>query len=218
MPLPLAAPVAAAAAFIAQLTAALALASTALKSAQVAMQAIDPKAELTATKALNALDAYVWNSIDDLEEWGLKWASSSIGLNLDLSKPLTGYTLTDAINSGVLDGTGLHFTNLLDGDSIKRDMRRIALEQVGGTMGLKNTGTVKDLVAGMRGYAVDKILQDKSALAALGIPANPAMLAIIARYGEPSPNEPTDFTPAGESNRDRQAKYRASHSRHWVAR
>lgn len=216
MPVPAIA--AAAAAFVGRLTVALVEVSIALKTIEEALEAIDPNREYAASKAVGVLTDYLNRAIYELQGHGLVWACAWFGLPLDLSKPLTGYTLTQAINDGVLQGTGLRFTNLLDGDSIKRDMRRIALEQVGETMGLRNTGTVKDLVAGMRGYAVKKILQDKDALAALGIPANPAMLAVLARYGQPSPNEPTDFTAEGQSNRDRQAKYRASHTRHWVPR
>lgn len=218
MPIPIVAVGVAAAAFSARLALALAEAAAALKAVEVALEVIDPNRQYPVTRGVGILTDYINAAIYELEGHGLAWACAWFGVPIDPSAPLNKYSLTQAINEGVLDGTGLHFTNLFDGDSIKRDMRRIALEQVGGSLGLKNTGTVKDLVGGMRGYAVEKILQDKSALAALGIPANKAMLGILARYGEPSPNEPVDFTKEGESNRDRQAKYRGSHSRHWEPR
>jgi hypothetical protein len=173
---------------------------------------------MPAYRAYKTFKRYVGGGIDEIERDCLFWACASLGINIDLDEPLNAYTLTKAINTGVLAGTGIEFTNLLDGESIKRDMRRIAVNHMGESIGIKGAATTHDLVQGMKSYAVQKILTDKNALAALGIPANPAMLAIIARFGQPNSNDPIDLSEAGQSNRDRQAKYRASHSRHWEAR
>lgn len=218
MPVPIVAVGAAAAAFSARLALALGEAAAALKAIEVALAVVDPNRQYPVTRGVGILTDYINAAVYELEGHGLAWACAWFGVPIDPSAPLNKYTLTQAINAGVLDGTGLHFTNLFDGDSIKRDMRRIALEQLGGSLGLKNTGTVKDLVGGMRGYAIEKIMNDKEALAALGIKPSPSIMAVLARYGEPSPNDPIDFTKEGESNRERQAKYRGSHSRRWVPR
>lgn len=216
MALPVA--VAAAAAFSARLALALAEAAAALKAVEVALAVIDPNRQYPVTRGVGILTDYINEAIYELEGHGLAWACAWMGVPIDPSAPLTKYSLTQAINEGVLQGTGLHFTNLFDGDSIKRDMRRIALEQLGGSLGLKNTGTVKDLVAGMRGYAVEKILNDKQALAALGIKPSATLMATLARYGQPMPNDPINMTKKGIANRERQAAYRASRNRIWVPR
>lgn len=213
MPAPLAA-----AAWIAGVAAALSLAAAKLQDAEDAINALDPDEKLPTTRAMNEIDRKIRGAISEYEDDAISWAASQTGINIDLSQPLNAYTLTEAINTGVLAGTGLRFTNLLDGDSIKRDMRRIALEQVGESIGLKGTGTPKDLVAGMRSYAIGEIIGDIDGLARLGISPNKQMLDIVARFGTPQSNDPVDFSEEGISNRQRQAEYAASHSRKWVNR
>lgn len=219
MALPVAAAGAAAAAFMAQLTAALGSVAIALKSAEVVLTTIDPTEELTATRALKIYNEHLFSLDDKAEGWAVRWAAAKAGLDLDPDKPLNGYTLTQAINNGVLKDTGLSFTNLLDGEAIKRDLRRIALQYVGETIGIKGVGTPHDLVQGMRGYASEYILSNKDALAALGIKPSAEMIRLIKDYQNGSKwNEPRDFTKDGISNRARQAKYRQRHAKKWIAR
>jgi hypothetical protein len=166
-----------------------------------------------------------------LEKWALEQAFKSLGLTIDASQGFSRESITAAINAGPLAGTGVELSNVFDKEAVKADLKRVALARAVQETGL----TVKTLDAdgvkrALRDYVQSRVDQQLAAGGGAMIDtAKP--LAMLARDiaeanatsntapgSNPGREAPTDFSRRGIQNRERQARYRAVHTRHWEAR
>lgn len=167
----------------------------------------------------------------DLEKWALEKAFEKMGLRLNAETGFSQEAITQAINAGPLAGTGVELQNIFDRDAVRADMHRLALAKAVESTGLNITGlTVDAMKTALREYVSDKVIEQVGAgggsivdaalpLAELVRQIQAANSASDVPPGEnPGRQKPTDFSPAGISNRERQATYRAAHKRHWEER
>ena len=140
-----------------------------------------------------------------------------LGIKLDLDGVVNKKTITEAINRDVLGGE-IQFSNLFDRDSVRADLKRIALDQAAGSLGFSGTLGVQ----GIRDAVMQQVAQELAA--ELEAQAGPAIDAaqplvkfaeVLARPKDTTASTIRDTSPQGESNRARQAKYRAGHKRVW---
>ena len=142
------------------------------------------------------------------------------GLDIEQGTPLTARVLADALRKKILDEHGIDCGDLLDQDSVKRSLRREALRVVGEQLGV--TGSQVEIAQALRS-AVVQLLRDAAAagdeelLEAMAVGENKIAEALRAAEADDA-KEIKDFSEAGEKNRARQERYRASHQRVWIAR
>ena len=170
----------------------------------------------------------------ELEEWALSKAFEAMGVPIDPANGFSRESITAAINAGPLAGTGIELSDIFDPEAIKRDVKRIALEKAVADTGLPIAGlTVADLKASLRAYVSDVTREQLESGDGDIIAAAPALVEMLqmiraanksdpagpgATPGyQPGPSQPVDMTPHGIANRERQARYRANHQRHWEA-
>ena len=157
-------------------------------------------------------------------------AFERIGLPLDPSDGITPSTITDAINAGPLDGTGIQFSNVFDKEACKRDVMRFAMSQALQAYGVKVTdATGEGMKAALKEYISAQIGEQIAAGAGPWLDAAPELvelakqLAMATKRGwiDASGNLtiPGDKIMMDEYHvklRERQQRYAAQHSRKWV--
>ena len=148
------------------------------------------------------------------------YALEKMGIPIDLDGEVSKESITQVINENVLGGQ-LHFTNLFDRDAVRADIKRMALEHAAQNLGYDGGAGIQGIFDGV----VTKLIQSMRAdLAAgqgdfLGAARDlPEALREIAIKKDENANTPVDFTAAGISNRERQARYRAGKTKVWVTR
>lgn len=166
----------------------------------------------------------------DIEQWAMQNALEAMGLPIDLeTQDFTPQTFTAAINQGLLAGTGVEFTNIFDKYRVKEDLRRIALQRAALAFGVEvKTPTVEGIGEAIRGWLVEQMGSQLEAGSGDLIEAAADLakvLAVIRAYQKrkqeqpvttPGGGKPLLMTPQAISNRERQARYRASHKKIWV--
>lgn len=145
-------------------------------------------------------------------------AFESLGIELDENEPINAQSLTAAINA-MLNGE-IEFSNVFDRDAIKRDVMREALARINESSGLN----LQSLKASALKKAAKRLLNERlreqiAQGAGSMLDAMPDIQKIIddvesVQNGGIVPSE----APDAEQNRNRQAAYRASHSRSWRAK
>lgn len=140
------------------------------------------------------------------------------GIPLDLDGEVNQQTITEAINVGVMP-EGVRFENLFDKDQIKRDIKRIALEQAASQFGFE--GSTEPSV--IRRQIIDKITAEVRAEISAGggefMDAAKGLAETQRLIDRPEPKDwqkIRNFSDKAEKNRARQEAYRASHNRKWV--
>ena len=167
--------------------------------------------------------------VSEAEDAAIKEAFSRLGLDIDPSNGINARTVTDAINAGPLDGTGVELSNIFDRDAIKRDLQKLALIQAAQSFGIElkslETEAVKEAI---RNY-VAEIVREEIAMGGDLLDAAPDLIAIVKMIdaarkgykneaGETLEKKPLLMSAAAVNNRERQAKYRANHKRRWIAK
>ena len=156
----------------------------------------------------------------DLGRVGVEAGLRVIGLELDDDGQINAKTITDAINRAYLNERGIEFTNLFDKAAVIADCRRIAIEKASEAFGFSGGLGINGLVDAVR---LELMGDARSQIAALGGDmvegARPlaTTLALLSAEYRTDWQQPRTFTAKAESNRARQAKYRALHQRKWVA-
>lgn len=157
----------------------------------------------------------------DIEQWALANAFEALGLP-DLDKSPSREQFTEAINAHFLAGSEVKLSNAFDAKAIRDDALRLALKRAADAMGVT---LESDSVAGMREalrawvrqQVADQIEAGGGPLID-GAKDSPRIAAMI-EYAQSRPAAPgLLMTPEAISNRERQARYRANHSKHWEAR
>lgn len=143
-----------------------------------------------------------------------------IGISLDLDGEISKKTITEAICRDILGGE-LQFSNLFDRAAVKADVKRIAIEQASQSLGFAGGGSIESIRDQLTNQLLDEIRAEIEAENGAFIEAAKGLASTQALLEKPKKedwNKPVDFSEKGISNRARQAKYRAAHTRHWEVR
>lgn len=173
------------------------------------------------------IDRALAGELDDFLNEALTSAFERIGLQVDPDGPLTPESLTKAINDGPLAGSGIQFTNVFDREACKRDITRVAIAHAAGALGVTPSDmTVDGLRATVKSEITKRVMQQLGEGAGEYLEAAPDLVALAkaldagiraglidsqGRYIEPG----IAMDAYHVSLRERQAKYRAQHTRHW---
>ncbi len=160
---------------------------------------------------------------DQYGEQFLASAVADMGLDLSEDGNLTDESITAAINSKLLAGSGVQIDSLLDRDKLRAGLEKLAVQRLAGEIGVpadavQSVSGIKTALQAWAGEQVAQQLQTESG--PVFDAATPS--AFIARVIDQAPvpsgnwNAPVDLSAKGVSNRLRQAKYRRSHKRTWV--
>lgn len=199
----------------------------AISAAYVAISNMIPDAVEKITK--EEFMRLVAGDVGDLEKAAITDAFAKLGLAIDPEQGLSAGAITAAINAGPLAGTGVELTNIFNRDAVKSDMQRIALAHAAQTFGLHlNSLKTEDVKEALRGY-VSQLVRDEIAGGGDLVDAAPDLVALVKLIDAARKNyredengnferKPLKMTPEAISNRERQAKYRAGHTRRWVAK
>lgn len=138
---------------------------------------------------------------------------------LDLDGEVNQFTLTEAINAGPLGGE-FAFTNLFDKEAVKADVKRIAVERASSAFGYDSEGGVDAVREKLVSDILNQISDQIEAGGGEFLAAAKDLEATAKIVMKPKPkddwNAPRNFSKEGIANREYQAKYRASHKKHWV--
>lgn len=154
------------------------------------------------------------------EKAAISAAFEYLAIDFDASEPVNETTITQAINKTLLSGADFQLNNIFDSAMTRRQVERYALRKIneglGGELVFKSLKK-PDLKRSIKQYANFLV---QSELAAGGgeiadlLGDSEDVSKIISRY-EKGLDKPLISTPEAENNRERQARYRASHGRHW---
>lgn len=156
-----------------------------------------------------------------LARWAVGAVFESMGLDLDTSEGITGPAITRAVNAGPLEGTGIELTNLFDRQAVIEDLTRWGVAKACESLGISGE-TITDIRAALREQLAGEITQQLASEAGDLIEAAPDAARVVRIMAAVPPgsgwNEPRDFSPAGISNRERQARFRQTSRKHWEPR
>ena len=167
--------------------------------------------------------------VSEAEDAAIKDAFARMGLDIDPSSGINAETVTAAINAGPLAGTGVEFSNVFDSDAVKRDLQKLALVHAAQSFGIELTSLDPDSVKeAIRAYAAEIVIEELSYGSDL-LDAAPDLIEIVKmiaaarkgyknEMGQVVDEKPLLMSKEAISNRQRQAKYRASNKRRWVPR
>lgn len=146
-------------------------------------------------------------------------ALRALGLVVPVGGPINQDTIAEAVQQGLLGDLG--FKNLFDKEQIQADVKRIALEKAGQIYGYEGGKGVEGLREKIISEVIRQVKEEIEAGAGDYVAAatDSAMaLKALAKPKDENWNTPSDLSEKGRKNRERQAKYRASNKRKWVAR
>ena len=154
-----------------------------------------------------------------------------IGIELDIeNEGITPYSITQAINKGPLDGTGIVLTNVFDKEACKKDMMRIALMQAANAVGIEVADpTVEGIKAAIKADITRQITEQIGEGAGPWLDACPDLVQLARQLdaarrsglidGAGNLVEPGLFNDEEHVKaRERQARYQKRHKRRWVTK
>lgn len=168
--------------------------------------------------------------VDEYENEAMKAAFATIGLDIEPSEGLTPQAITAAINAGPLAGTGIELSNLFDRDAVKRDLEKLALRYAAQAFGIELTSLRPEAIKeAVKGELRKKMLTQLSEGAGEWLELAPDLVHIARSLDEARRTGRMDavgnFVPPELAMddyhvklRERQARYRANHTRHWEER
>lgn len=153
----------------------------------------------------------------------LQGVVDGMGIELDAQGGLNDETITAAINRTLLSGTGIELESVFDRKKMLKGFEKIAIKKVAEELGLGPVDNLGAVTVALREWLTNEVGAQLAAQAGAvvdaAIPAvNVAAMVALGKDKKEGWNTPRDFTPEGIDNRARQAKYRATHTRHWVQR
>lgn len=159
---------------------------------------------------------------DDLRDYALQAAAERLGIKIDPDN-ITPEGITEAINAGPLAGTGIELEDVFDREAVKRDIGKIAVKYASEALGIDMPQSEEDLRELLREWVTDELLRQLEAGGGPWIDAVKdarEIVEVIAAYRayKEGGMRPVDPSPRAESNRMRQARYRATHRKIWVPR
>lgn len=165
--------------------------------------------------------------VSEYENEAIKAAFEKIGLDIDPEEGLTPQTITSAINAGPLAGTGIELTNIFDREACKRDLQRVAMARAAEAFGVKITDTsAEGLKASIKEEISRRVMEQLGEGAGDYLEAAPDLVELVRQLnagikaglidGNGNFKEPGLMMDEFHVNlRERQARYRAAHTRHW---
>lgn len=192
----------------------------------------------TFDSARAALKSFLWKNRKALV---IKAAKRSLGIDdtdlLDFSQDdfsVDEATLTRVVNEklGLKSAIGIEFTNIFSRDAIMQDLNKLGLSRVNNILGASAENPIitsfsKDsLRANIRGFmgnqAMEAVTNGSSHIidSAGADRIVSAAMTYERNYERYKPEEKKDLlmTKEAVSNRERQARYRATHTKHWEPR
>lgn len=169
--------------------------------------------------------------LGDFENEAMKTAFEKIGLDIDPADGITPQTITAAINNGPLAGTGIELTNLFDRDACKRDLQRVAMARAAEVFGVEVKDTsAEGLKAALKTEISRRVMEQLGEGAGPYLEAAPDLVEIVRQLNAGIKEGLINADGGGFSEpglmmdefhinlRERQARYRASHKRHWESK
>lgn len=168
--------------------------------------------------------------LGELEREAIKAGFLKLGMEIDPETGINAQTITEAINAGPLAGTGVELTNIFDRDAVRGDIEKVALAYAAQSFGLEVKSLTVDAVKEALRGEVSRLVREQIADGGGDlVDAAPDLVALVRmieaaqkamQTGEDGTRQkpPVSMTPEAISNRERQARYRATHKRHWEER
>lgn len=141
-----------------------------------------------------------------------------MGIPIDLSGPVNKEAISAAI-SEKLFGSEMTFSNLFDKEAVRADIKRIVSERAASQFGFDGAMSVDAVKQHLTSKVLQQVGEEMAAGSGEFIDAAKDLSTAVAmceRKHYTDYNTPTDFTPEGINNRERQATYRANHNKRWV--
>ena len=172
---------------------------------------------------------------EEIDSWALGIAFEAMGLP-DLAEENATYTresFTKALNAGPLKPYGIELTKVFDRVATRQDLEKIALQMAAQEFGIKIKGLNLDaLRQALQEYVKGEVRKQLGTEAGGDLINGAAELRLLAHIidemkkagpnGEPAQypmaKKPLKMDAKSIANRERQARYRANHSRHWEPR
>lgn len=174
------------------------------------------------------LHRYLQRNRPAIEKWAMANALEAAGFPDLMDESLSRDDFTRAINEKFLAGTDLQLTNIFDAQAIKDDALKMAMKKAAGELGIELRSATIDGMKEALGVWIRAQVQEQidggGGDLIDGAKDLSSVLAIIKSVQKgldengDKKEEELDMSPEGVSNRERQAKYRASHKRHWEER
>ena len=169
---------------------------------------------------------------EEIEKWALSAVFEKMGLPDLTGEGLNRQSFTQAVNATVLSGQEFQLTNLFDAQAVRNDAMRFGMLQVADQAGIPiETASLAGMRDGIRAWIMQLIEEEISAdeVGELIEDARDIyeIIALYRKYkkaeadGEAEENggrKPLINTPEAQSNRERQARYRANHKRVWTSK
>lgn len=155
------------------------------------------------------------------ERWAIGAAFDYLGIPFDPDDPINAYTVTQAINRGLLDGSGFEFTNVFNAETTKKDLELFALDKINesGQVYLRSLKRA-ELKRAARAVLAKKLNEQIAEGSGALLDAMPDDAKILRQIESSKRNEGRELldTDKAIKNRERQANYRQSHGRSWRAK
>ena len=158
-------------------------------------------------------------AVDAIEKAAAQAVLDALGVPLDLDGEVNQQTITQAINAAVLPA-GCELTNIFDKQAVQADIKRIALAEAAAAFGFDGPLSADTLRAQITAQISAEVRDQIAQGAGEFIDAAKPLAAVQRLIDRPPPKDwqsPRKFTENAEKNRERQARYRASHTRKWIA-
>lgn len=171
---------------------------------------------------------------EKIEKWAMSEAWEAVGLEGFDPNETSAESFTRAINKSLLGESGVQLTNVFNKEAVRRDLEKVVMQRAAQQLGLKlESPTVEGLREAVHGWITDRVMQeinsggmtiikDAEELAQVA-EAIKRIRHIASRQGRealalaaPIPKKPLLMHPDAVKNRERQARYRESHTRRWV--
>lgn len=172
----------------------------------------------------------VMGDASEYEAEAIKSAFAKMGLDIDPAEGLTPQNITAAINAGPLAGTGIELTNIFDRNALRSDMEKIALAYAASAFGLEiRSMSVEGIKDAVRSEMSKRLMDQVSEGAGEWLELAPDLVdlakqldtavraGLIDGQGRFVPPE-LSMSEYHIDLRERQARYRARHTRHWEPR
>lgn len=165
--------------------------------------------------------------LGELEREAIKGALLKMGLELDPDTGINAQSITEAINAGPLAGSGVELSNIFDREAVKGDLQKVALAFAAQSFGLEvKSLSVESIKEALRGEVSRMVREQIGDGGGDLVDAAPDLVAIVRmieaaqkhmQTGEDGTRQKPQVSMTREaiSNRERQARYRATHTRHW---
>lgn len=192
----------------------------------------------TVDSAIDELKSWMWKNRKALV---VKAAKRSLGIDetdlLDFTQDdfsVDEATITKVVNEkmGLKSAIGIEFTNIFSREAIMLDLNKLGLGRLNNILGASDDNPIitsfnKDsLRANIRGFMGAQAMEAVTNGSSRIIDSDGANRIVAAAMTyernyeqyKAEPAKPLIMTPAAISNRERQARYRAAHTRHWEPR